>query len=111
MTKAMKQQMAEGQRMISQAEFSFGFGDISRERFDSMITKGNNLILASLDGEIVATQCNHPKIVCDKEAGVYRCEQCGEVTGHFETYRTPVVPTGRVSIGNGLYAETKTRRA
>lgn len=51
MTTAMKQQMAKGQRMIAQAEFSYGFKDISREQFEAMVAEGNALILAALDSE------------------------------------------------------------
>jgi hypothetical protein len=49
--------------------------------------------------------CNH-KIICDKANKVCRCENCNEVTGHFETYPTPKIPAGMAEIANGLYART-----
>jgi hypothetical protein len=50
MTKAdAMKKMGEGRYLISSAEFSFAFGDITRDEFDAKIAAGNRLICDAMD--------------------------------------------------------------
>lgn len=66
-------------------------------------------------------ECSHNNIIQDREARVYRCAKCSEVVGHFNTpeQRKEIEDEARrymgklngiVSIGNGLYANTRKAR-